>query len=234
MDWNDMTVEDKDFIHKFVCDRSIFYYREYEMATEDIISEGEGGETRNRVYIANCKMTAWANDRIRFNYFLGVGHENIGYEYKSSSLLSQGDEGYPFDIWNPQYNEPEVTTATTYHYMSDPSFHNYFSFDFKDSLQGLTLRSLMFNSGNATDSEVYFGWSFPTPFIWDQYWYNPGNTLMFFGVPYQIGESSYGTITIGALPLATINRDEIGVINDSGGSAMQMTTAECIYSRTNE
>lgn len=55
--------------------------------------------------------------------------------------------------------------------------------DFKPTLDGLTLRSLMFNSGNATDPEVYYNWAFPTPFIWDQYWYDPGNTLMFIGVP---------------------------------------------------
>lgn len=51
--------------------------------------------------------------------------------------------------------------------MSDPAFHNYFAMDFKPTLDGLSMRSLMFNSGNATDPEVYYNWAFPTPFIWD-------------------------------------------------------------------
>ena len=94
------------------------------------------------------------------------------------------------------------------------------------------VRSLMFNSGNATDSEVYYNWAFPTPFIWDQYWFDPGNTLMFIGVPQEIGTSNYGTITIRALPQVTVMRDEIPDL--ASGDFGEMRNARCIYARTNE
>lgn len=49
-------------------------------------------------------MNAWANDRVRVNYFLGVGHEPgafVGYEYWTSTDPSESVDY--FSVWDPQH-----------------------------------------------------------------------------------------------------------------------------------
>lgn len=240
-----MTLDDIAYIEKWICDRTVVYYRESEAVVDDVLASASANEyddgeerpsdIRNRVFVAECKMNAWANERVRVNYFLGAGHENVGYEYTAPSDEDSPADFDRFSVWNPAHelkSRDPVVEAYTYHFSPNPAFSNNYMADFRDTLDGLTVRSLMFSSGNATDYEAYEQWTFPTPAVWDQYWYAAGNTLMFMGVPYVIGSSGYGTITIRALPQVTVMRDEVPLL--SSGAFGDMSSARCIYARTNE
>lgn len=102
-------MDDRAYVEKFICDRSVFYYREYEKAQEDVLDAGAEGSTRHLVYKARCKMNAWANDRVRVNYFLGVGDEPgnfVGYEYTTTTDPATSVDY--FSVWDPAHVDGEV------------------------------------------------------------------------------------------------------------------------------
>lgn len=35
--WEELTVDDRAYVERFLCDRTVFYYREYEADDEDVL-----------------------------------------------------------------------------------------------------------------------------------------------------------------------------------------------------
>ena len=79
--FDEFTYNDKMWMQSYLCNHTSMYYKEKE--DYSYVSD-QDNYWRDRVWKFDCQMQTWANNRIRLNFFMGVGgRRSLGKEIDS-------------------------------------------------------------------------------------------------------------------------------------------------------
>ena len=80
--WTDLSAPQHAYLNAFICTQTSMYYEETELW--DII--GVVPYTVESLFPFNCRAMRWANNRIRVQYYSGVGQPFKGVHWKSDEV----------------------------------------------------------------------------------------------------------------------------------------------------
>tara|TARA_B110000285_G_C15113311_1_gene612478 strand:+ start:778 stop:1200 length:423 start_codon:yes stop_codon:yes gene_type:complete len=117
---------------------------------------------------ATCRLQKWANSHIRANFYMAIGPDRekfTGKEYNISLA-----NAFETSTANAAPRKPEKEGLTEMQFHNYVGFKAYFNFKFKDPMLDQKPFMAVWYS-NETDNTLYSDWTFPSMYIFDDFYY---------------------------------------------------------------
>ena len=215
--WDTMTPDQFNYVNNFICGNTRMSYEE--SALWDII--GISPFNIKAYFRFTCRSMPWANNKIRTQYYAGVGQRFYGQTWNDSTIpeevKNKGDY-YKEDNWseNPIVKKVDGTnlnlniTKIEEISLKRVSFYkNGFKFEHNPVLYGMEGMFILFWTKDWDNSTKYNNWNFESGPQFDEFWFDEqGTQFLFHSSNYMINKHDIATARVRTTPEIEIRIDQ--------------------------
>ena len=153
------------YLEDYICANTEFLYVEENLFDAYILPTMYTMRTN---FKSTCRAQKWANSHFRVNFYMGIGPDRkkfVGSEYNITAASA-----FDTSTANAGPSEPIKTDLTQMSFHNYVGFKAYFNFVFKDPMLDQKPFMAVWYS-NQTDNTLYNDWTFPSMYVFDDFYY---------------------------------------------------------------